>query len=168
MAAGLSACSGGDLTDLKNYVAEVKSRHKTVIEPLPEIKTVEPFIFSGEGLRDPFVPDEASQAPEEGKIESGIRPDITRPREELESYELDSLRMVGTVSQQGILWGLIKSNDGAIHRVRAGNYMGKNHGKIVRITENQIELVEIVSESPGVWRERKAGIELVEASGVGK
>ena len=154
------------MADLKSYVAEVKNRHKTAVEPLPEIKTVQPFVFNGEDLRDPFVLDEASQsAPEEEKIESTIRPDTTRPKEELESYELDSLRMVGTVVQKGITWALIRSNDGAIHRARAGNYLGKNYGRIVSIKENQIELIEIVPESPGVWRERKANIELAEASG---
>jgi type IV pilus assembly protein PilP len=162
----LAGCGGDDMADLKSYVAEVKGRHKTAVEPLPEIKTVQPFVFSGEDLRDPFTPDEASQLPpEEEKIESGIRPDTTRPKEELESYELDSLRMVGTVTQQGIIWALIRSNDGAIHRVHAGNYLGKNYGKIASIKENQIELIEIVAESPGVWRERKASIELAEASG---
>lgn len=138
------------------------------MDPLPEVKTVEPFLFSGADLRDPFVPDEKIQEPEDEKVESGIRPDTTRPKEELESYDLDSLRMVGTVNREGVLWGLIKANDSTIHRVRAGNYMGRNHGKIVNIKENSIELVEIVSDSPGSWHERKGGLELAEASGVSK
>jgi type IV pilus assembly protein PilP len=163
-----AGCSTDDMSDLKNYVSEVKSRHKGAVDPLPEVKTVEPFVFGAEELRDPFVPDEKSQEPEEEKVESGIRPDTTRPKEELESYELDSLRMVGTVNQEGVLWGLLKANDGTIHRVRSGNYIGKNYGKIVAIKENMIELVEIVSDSPGVWHERKAGLELAEASGVNK
>jgi type IV pilus assembly protein PilP len=165
---GLAGCGGGDMADLKTYVAEVKSRHKGAVEPLPEVKTVEPFTFIAEDLRDPFVLDEKSQEPEEEKVESGIRPDTTRPREELESYELDSLRMVGTVNQQGALWGLVRANDGTIHRVRNGNYMGKNYGKIINIKENLIELVEIFSDSPGAWHERKASLDLAEASGASK
>lgn len=167
--AGLTACGSGDMADLKSFVAEVKGRHKTAVEPLPEVKTVEPFVFVAEELRDPFIPDETVQDQgEDDKVESGIRPDTTRPKEELESYELDTLRMVGTVNQQGVLWGLIKSSDGAIHRVTTGNYMGRNYGKIINIKENQIELVEIVSENPGAWHERKAGLDLAEASGVNK
>ena len=165
---GLAGCTSGDMADLKDYVAEVKSRHKTAVEPLPEVKTVQPFVFSSADLRDPFVPDEKIQEPEDEKVGNGIRPDTTRPKEELESYDLDGLRMVGTVNREGILWALIKANDGTIHRVRAGNYMGRNHGKIVNIKENSIELVELVSDSPGSWHERKNGLELVEASGVNK
>lgn len=168
LAVGLTACGSEDMADLKAFVAEVKGRHKTAVEPLPEVKTVEPFVFAGEELRDPFVPDETVQEPEEVKEESGIRPDTSRPKEELESYELDTLRMVGTVNQQGVLWGLVRSSDGAIHRVTAGNYIGKNYGKIINIKDNQIELVEIVSENPGAWHERKAGLDLAEASGVNK
>lgn len=156
------------MADLKGYIAEVKSRHKGVVEPLPEVKTVEPFVFNAEDLRDPFIPDEKSQEPEDEKVESGIRPDTARPKEELESYELDSLRMVGTVIQQGGLWGLVRANDGTIHRVRVGNYMGKNYGKIINIKENMIELVEIFSDSPGAWHERKASLDLAEASGGSK
>jgi type IV pilus assembly protein PilP len=162
--AGLSGCGQSDLSDLKTYIADVKSRTKIEVDPLPEVRTVEPFVFSGEDLRDPFVPDEKMQEPEEERVETGIRPDTARPKEELESYDLETLQMVGTVVQQGALWGLIKAVDGTIHRVRVGNYLGKNYGKIVSIKENMIELVEIVADGPGIWRERKAGLNLSEAN----
>jgi type IV pilus assembly protein PilP len=160
----LPGCGGSDLADLRQFVAEVKSRQKGSVQPLPEIKTVEPFVFNPTDLRDPFFLDEKSRESEETKIDSGLKPDMARPKEELESYELDSLRMVGTVTRQGTLWGLIKAADGTIHRIRTGNYLGKNYGRIVSIKENQVELVEIVPESSGSWRERKAALELTETS----
>lgn len=165
MAAALSACGGGDLNDLQTWVNSVKKRQKGTVEPLPEIKTVEPFVFKPEDLRDPFIQTERSEQPEETKSDSGIRPDPTRAREDLESYELDTLRMVGTIDQNGNLWGLVKAVDSTIHRVRVGNYMGRNFGKILRIREGQIELLEIIPDSLGGWRERKATLELTEASG---
>ena len=73
--------------------------------------------------------------------------------------------MVGTINQQGHLWGLVKASDGTIHRVRVGNYIGRNYGKIIRIKDGQIEMLEIIPDSPGGWRERKAALELTEASG---
>jgi type IV pilus assembly protein PilP len=63
------------------------------------------------------------------------------------------------------LWGLIQANDGTIHRIRNGNYMGQNHGKIVRILENQIELLEIIPDGPGSWRERQGSVKLSESNG---
>lgn len=160
----LVGCGANDMADVKGFINDVKNRTKVEVDPLPEVKTVEPFVFSPEDLRDPFIADEKMQEPEEERIDTGIRPDTARPKEELESYELDALHMVGTVVQQGSLWALIKAGDGTIHRVRTGNYMGKNYGKIVNIKENQIELVEIVADSPGVWHERKAGLSLTETA----
>lgn len=165
LAATLAACGDDNMSDLRDWVDGAKKRQKGAVEPLPEIKTVEPFLFKPEDIRDPFMQNEKSETPEESKGENGIRPDTTRSKEELETYELDTLRMVGTINQQGQLWGLVRANDGTIHRIRVGNYIGRNYGKIIRIKEGQIELLEIIPDSPGGWRERKASLELIEASG---
>ena len=161
---GLTACSSDDVSDLNRYIKEVKARPKGAIEPLPETKIVESFIFNPEGLRDPFRPTERNV--EEANLDvagaSGIRPDTERRKEELEAYSLDTLRMVGTLNDQQGLWGLIKTKDGTIHSVRVGNHMGLNYGKIVRILEDKIELMEIVPDKPGTWREQQATLALAE------
>ena len=162
LASVLSACMQEDMNDLQSYVAEVKGRDKAPIEPLPEIKVVEPFVFRPNQMRDPFEPDEALQQPDEVRVETGIRPDTLRAREELEDYELDTLRMVGTVRQEGVVWALVNAKEGTIHRVRIGNYIGKNYGKVLNIMDNKIELVEIFADSSGAWRERKASVTMVD------
>lgn len=164
LALSLTGCSNEDFDDLTRYITEVKSRPKSTIEPLPEIKVVEPFIFKPDGLRDPFKPIEKMADSDISDIAtgSGIRPDVSRRKEELESYSLDTLRMVGTVKKDG-LWGLVRANDGTIHRVQVGHHMGKNYGKIVRILEDKIELMEIVPDSkPGLWREQPASLAIAE------
>jgi type IV pilus assembly protein PilP len=168
MAVVLTACGGGDLSDLQEWVASVRKRQKGTVEPLPEIKTVEPYVFKPEDIRDPFIQNEKTEQQEEAKSDNGIHPDTTRAKEDLESYELDSLRMVGTINQSGQLWGLVRAIDGTIHRVRVGNYMGRNFGKIIRIKEGQIELLEIIPDSPAGWRERKAALDLSEAASGGR
>ncbi len=157
----LNACGGDNLKDLKTYVAEVKARPKRGIKALPEIQAVQPFIFNPEGLRDPFRPS-VRQAPQTIKVSNGIRPDFVRHREQLEAFSLDDLRLVGTVDMSKKLWGLIRAGDGTIHRVRTGNYMGKNHGKILRVLIDKVELVEIVEDGSQSWRERSASIALAE------
>lgn len=159
-----TGCGSDDFTDLNKYIQEVKARPKGPIEPLPEIKVVESFVFKPDGLRDPFKPVEKSS--EENDIDvsgvSGIKPDTERRKEELEAYSLDTLRMVGTLTNQKGLWGLVKAADGTIHRVQVGNHMGQNYGKIIRILEDKIELMEIVPDKPGTWREQQASIALAE------
>lgn len=165
LALTLSGCSNDDYSDLSRYISEVKARPKGRIEPLPEIKVVEPFIFKPDGLRDPFAPVEkaADESAMENAGGNGIRPDSNRRREELETYELDTLRMVGTLNMRNGLWGLVRANDGTIHRVQVGHHMGKNYGKIIRILEDKIELMEIVSDTkPGQWREQQASLAIAE------
>lgn len=164
MLPGITACSSDDVSDLTKYIQEVKARPKGAIEPLPETKIVESFIFQPEGLRDPFRPTEKSTedaGPDLAGV-SGIKPDTERRKEELEAYSLDTLRMVGTLKDLQGLWGLVRTKDGTIHSVRVGNYMGQNYGKIIRILEDKIELMEIVPDKPGTWREQQATLALVE------
>lgn len=160
----LAGCGNDDFSDLNRYLSEVKARPKEPIKPLPEIKVIEPFMFKPEGLRDPFKPLEQPEQAEGVDVStgSGIKPDTTRRKEELEAFPLDGLRMVGTIDMKSSLWGLVKASDGTIYRVRVGNYMGKNYGKIIRIVSDKIELMEIVPDKPGTWREQPASIALTE------
>lgn len=160
----LSGCGNDDFSDLNKFINSEKAKPKGPIEPLPEIKIVEPFIFNPEGLRDPFAALQQLEQDDDIEISetSGIKPDTSRPKEELEAFTLDSLRMVGTVNMSGILWGLVKASDGTMYRVQEGNYMGKNYGKIIRIVSDKIEIMEMISDKPGVWREQPQSLALTE------
>ena len=131
------------------------------IEPMPPVGS---FLFNPEGLRDPFSPIEKSVESKEEQIDiiNGVHPDFNRHKEELEDYSLDTLQMVGTVTINNTLWGLIKVSGGAIHRVKQANYLGRNHGRILRILQDKIELMEIVPDQPGRWREHQTSIALSE------
>ena len=161
---GLSGCANENINDLRQYVKKVKAKPKGIIEPLPEIKVVEPFIFNPDQLRDPFRPVEKINEVSELDIASGfgIKPDISRRKEELEAYSLDSLRMVGTLTMDNSLWALVKATNGTIHRVQKGNHMGRNFGEIIRILDDKIELMEIIPDKPGSWREQQTSLALAE------
>lgn len=164
----LAGCGGGSMADLRGYVEEVKKRKGTRIEELPPI---EPYIVytypcnGSIGCVDPFEPffQEPPTPPEQQQsASSGLTPDFDRNREELESHTLDSLRMMGTLEKDQEIWGIIRSPDSIIHRIKVGNYMGKNHGKVISISEDKIELTEIVPDGQGGWTERDAALALSE------
>jgi len=157
-AAGLVAC-GGDMDDLDSYINEVKARPGGRIQPLPDITPYEVFTYvaDAQGLRSPFVPDTPQAA---GPAAGGASPDPDRPAEFLESFPLDTLRMVGTLDINETVYGLVQTSDGLIHRVVPGNYMGQNDGRITDITESEIVLVEIISDGIGGYIERDAAIGL--------
>jgi type IV pilus assembly protein PilP len=168
----LTGCGNDDFSDVNQYISKVKAQTKGAIKPIPEVKEIESFVFNPKGLRDPFKPlaqpeqlDITANQPTGG----GIKPDLSRRKEELELLSLEDLKMMGTVEEKSKIagtpskiWGLVKSSDGTIHRVQTGNYMGKNYGKILHISVDKIELMEIVPDKPGVWREQQTSLALTE------
>lgn len=154
---GLGACAG-DSDDLDEYINSVKARPGGRIDPLPEITPYEVFTYvaDADGMRSPFLPD----TPQASGPAGGMRPDPERPREFLEAFPLDTLRMVGTLNLGATDYGLVQTSDGLIHRVVPGNYLGQNDGRIVDINESKIEIVEIISDGIGGYIERDAAISL--------
>jgi type IV pilus assembly protein PilP len=157
----MSACTY-DAADLRDYVAEVKSRPGGDIEdfPRPEGAELIPEISQSSDPFKSFLVDELNNTA--APVDPDVPPWPPRNLEELERYALDSLRMVGTLDQQSEQWGLIKGPDGVIHRVKAGNFMGKNYGKVLEVTERRIHLLERVSDGRGEWLDRDAEISLSE------
>jgi len=164
LAGSLAACSGNNTQDLRSYVEAVKSRQQAHIEPLPEFAPFETHLYQASGERDPFTPPiySAPKSQVAAASGNGITPDFNRSREPLESEPLDSLRMVGTLERQQNSWALVRMSDSTIHRVKPGNFMGQNHGKIVQITESELALTEIVPDGLGGWMERQAALALSE------
>ena len=163
----LSACGGNSHSDLRQYVASTQDQalKTSRIDPLPDIKPYETYLYKADSRRDPFTPSNASDAVQADITTDGIRPDPNRRREALESYPLDSLRMVGTMQQNELNWAVVQvinDPDGGIHRISTGNYMGQNHGRVVNINEEQIDLIEIVPNGLGGWRERELSVALSE------
>lgn len=163
--AGLvSACSESPIEELEIYVEDVKAQQTSSIEPLPEFEPYESFIYEANSLRDPFTPPIFSHPQRTATAVggNGVTPNFGRPTEPLEEFPLDSLRMVGSLEQDTETWALINTTEGAIHRVQPGHYIGQNHGKILRITEFEVELMEIIPDGLGGWVERQASIAISE------
>ena len=153
----LAGCSSAD-DALNRFIVETKHEPGGRVEPLPEIKPYETFVYSDSEMRSPFMP----SAPGAGAGLAGVRPDQKRNREFLEQFSLDTLKMVGTLRLGGSMFGLVQTKDGLVHRVAVGEHMGQAEGKITDITPSKISLVEIVPDSLGGYMERPAGLALNE------
>lgn len=155
MAGVLSACSFGTKNDdLDEFIAKVLDQKASAIEDLPTFITYESFTYGASVRRSPFDPPVDLSFRESGLSQSNVKPDANREKEFLEGFDLSALAMVGTIEKGGILWALVKDDSGGIQWVTDGNYMGKNHGRIVGVSESQVELLEIVSDGLGKWLER--------------
>lgn len=153
--AALGGCSQGN--DLKQWVAQEKAKKGAPLEPLPVIRTFETFEYKDQDLRDPF---NVSAEEQEQNANNGPHPDQDRPREPLEAFPLDGLKMSGTIGLAKAIEGLVRDPDGVVHRVHVGNYLGQNYGRITSISEDHIDLVELVPNGSGGWMEKPATIAL--------
>lgn len=166
-----SACSERSMIDLEEYVAKIKARENPHVDAIPEIKHIPPYFYEVQHMRDPFIPliDTQRQRDITLTIENSSTKegcpqleDATRVRVGLELIPLDALQMVGTLNINSILWGLVVSkSEGTIYRVKQGDYLGENYGKIISISEDEIEVEEQVPDKEGCWTIQQAMIRLV-------
>jgi type IV pilus assembly protein PilP len=150
----VSGCSSSNSNqDLKDFIAENKRRPPGNVEAPPKLQAYEAFIYNAYRLRGPFDRPVTAELKQLVISSSNTKPDFSRQKERLEQFDLSSLSMVGTVQKSGLIWALVLDPNGSIERIKPGNYIGSNHGKITGLFESRIELTEIVSSGEG-WLER--------------
>ncbi|MEJ1966158.1 MAG: pilus assembly protein PilP [Gammaproteobacteria bacterium] len=153
---GLTACSSAN-DELERFIDDTKKQPGGRVQPLPEVKPYEMFVYSAATIRSPFQP----SGPSDG-AGNNLRPDSKRNREFLEQFSLDTLKMVGTLRYGGAMYGLVQTKDKLVHRVIVGNYIGQADGKITEITPSKIVLTEIVPDGLGGYIERPAALGLID------
>jgi type IV pilus assembly protein PilP len=163
-ALALAACEGGEQQELKSELAGLTKDLRGKVQPLPVVKPYEPVPYTAYDLPDPFGPAKIQLAAKGAGPGSGggIKPDLNRPKEPLEAFPLESLRMVGTLERGKQTYGLVRA-DAGLYRVRIGNYMGQNFGVITKISEAEITLKELFQDAGGDWAERESTLLLQEA-----
>ena len=140
----MTACTQYDYTDLEAFVQSSGNGLQGQIDPVPDVKPHQYFTYQAFDISSPFVPRKNDQAQ---TITSGVQPDLNRHKEVLESYPLESLSMVGSLQQHDSIFALIKSPDGTLHRVKIGNHLGQNFGKIDYISEAEVKEILNSAES---------------------
>ncbi len=162
--AGLTGCSR-DMSDLDQYVAEIKARPPGPIDPIPQMAPYEPFAYSQHEKPGPFqsfVQEDKKVLAEQNRSTSTLQPDFSRNREPLEEFPLDGIRMLGTLDFRQQRFALLSAPDGVVHRATHGDHMGQNFGKIVQITESEVRLEEIVPDGLGGYVKRPAIVAISE------
>ena len=148
----LAGCGGDPNQELKQWMDDQSKTMKGKVDPLPVVKPYVPFAYNAFDLPDPFKPRKIEPA----RGSSKLAPDLTRRKEPLEAYPIESLKMVGTLQQKDAMYALVRTNDRNVYQVRVGNHMGQNFGIITGISEGEIKLRELVQDSSGDWAERQS------------
>ncbi len=164
-ALGLAGCGGEEHGDLKQELAQATKDFRGQVPPLPQVKPYEPVPYTSESQVDPFRPERIEVAQAGVRTSSDKKSLIAqhekRVKEPLEAFPLESIQMLGTITQDKETFALVKAGPN-LYRVKKGNYMGQNFGVITSIDEGGIKLKELVQDGTGEWVERASALQLVE------
>jgi type IV pilus assembly protein PilP len=166
----LAGCGDSDVQEVRSWMKQVDSQAKVAVPPLAEPKTFIPFAYQQKDEIDPFNPNKllaelARQAAKGGS--NGLKPDMDRRKEQLESYPLDTVKMVGTIEKKGVLYAVLQI-DRMVYQVVAGQHVGQNYGLITSINDSAVNIKEIVQDATGDWVERMSKLELQESKEITK
>ncbi len=157
----LASCSGEQHSDLRQFVKDSDSMPRGRIPPLPEVQPYVPFEYAAFDLIDPFVPRKI-EAPKAANVPGMLQPPPNHRKGPLEAFPLENLKMVGTLQQKKDIYALIKTPDNNLYRVKTGDFMGQNFGRIIAINESALKLKELVQDSGNEWKEEERTLQLQE------
>lgn len=158
----LAGC-GGDIEELKQWMEQQRKEVKPTVAPLLPPKKFLPQPYESAAGVDPFSPQKLSVAikQEAAQPNSLLTAEISRRKEPLEAFPLDSMAMVGSMTRDGKRFALLRV-DNLYYNVKAGDYLGQNFGRITKISETDITLREVVQDAAGEWIERTSTLQLQE------
>ncbi len=158
----LAACSG-EQEELQDWMEQQRREVKPSVQPLSAPRKFDPQAYAATAGVEPFSPQKLTVAlkQEARQPNSLLASEFNRRKEPLEAYPLDSMTMVGSVVKNGRNYALLRV-DNLLYQVKPGDYLGQNYGKIVRISETDISLREIVQDAAGEWIERPGALQLQE------
>ena len=162
----LSGCGASGEDDIRQWIVDERNQTRPRVAPIPAPKQFIPEAYTNATAMEPFNSQKLTQALRSESSQSItnaglVTPELARRKEPLESYPLDSMALVGSLSKAGQVVALVRV-DNLLYQVKAGAYLGQNYGRVTRITETKLTLREIVQDAAGEWIERAASLELQE------
>ena len=160
--AALVGC-GAELDQLQQWMEQQRREVKPNVPPLLPPKKFDPQPYAAADGVEPFSTQKLTVAlkRDERVPSSLLAGELKRRKEPLEAYPLDNMNMVGSVNKQGRPFALLRV-DGLLYQVKVGDYMGQNYGRVLRISDSDLVLREVVQDAAGEWIERNSTLQLLE------
>jgi len=160
-AALLAGCGDSDVREVRDWMTQVQQETRPSVKPLPEPKDFIPYAYDARDKVDPFSQNRllAELARAAQTSNDPNKPDLQRPREVLETFPLDTMRMVGTMEKGGTNYALVQI-ERSLYQVKPGQRIGQNFGIVTHVGDDVVNIREVVQDSAGEWVERMAKLEL--------
>jgi type IV pilus assembly protein PilP len=162
----LVGCGESNIEDLESFVRDTSDKPRGRIKALPEFQPYSSFAYSASGLRSPFESPMSFDEVSDIGLDTVEAPDENRKKMVLESFSLGELTLVGTLSKNtATLKALVKTSSGSVHVLEEGQFIGKNNGRVIRVAESKIDIVEVVPNGNGGWISRPQSMGMNVSSG---
>lgn len=161
----LAACSSGEPEDVRQWMKESSKDMRGKVPDLPQLKLLPILAYEPGDLASPFVPEKlfaddaiAKKAAQEN-TPNAVNPDAYP----LTRVPIESIRLLGTLMIGKQLTALVTAERDVPRRVRVGDYLGQNQGRITSITpsnsqgDGTVTVVEKIFDK-GAWVERETKI----------
>lgn len=164
----LYGCGSSSEDEIRQWMIEERNQTKPKVTPIPAPKQFKPEAYSNAAVLEPFSNQKLTQAlkRDSAQVASNgalVAPELARRKEPLESFPLDSMALVGSIIKAGQPVALLKV-DNLLYQVKLGSYLGLNFGRVMKISETEVTLREVVQDAVGEWIERVATLQLQERS----
>ena len=166
VSASLVGCTGSSQDDLRQWMVEERNQTRPKVNPIPAPKQFKPEVYASSAEVEPFSNQKLTQALKRDSNQATsngglVAPELLRRKEPLEAFPLDSMTLVGSIIKEGQPVALLRV-DGLLYQVKVGNYLGQSYGRVVKISETEIVLREIIQDAVGEWIERVTTLQLQE------
>jgi len=157
----LAGCGDSDVREVRDWMEQVKRDTRPAVKPLPEPKDFLPYAYGAKDAVDPFDANKllGELARAAATSNNPNQPDLQRPREQLETFPLDTMQMVGTMEKGGTRFALLQI-ERALYQVKAGQRIGQNFGVVTHVGEDAVDIREVVQDAAGEWTQRMTKLEL--------
>jgi len=149
----LVGCGSEEHQDLRTWMREEAKTMKGKVSPLPEIRAFPVVAYETEAMTSPFS---AAKIATREAVADKSPPDRIRPRQPLEAFPIEDLKVVGVIVAGAVPYALIQTPPpNKPKHVRVGEFMGRNFGKITTITTEGVTVRETVKDAGGAWVEQE-------------
>jgi type IV pilus assembly protein PilP len=157
----LAGCGDSDVREVRDWMEQVKRDTRPAVKPLPEPKDFLPYAYGAKDAVDPFEPNKllGELARTAATSNNPNQPDLQRQRELLETFPLDTMQMVGMMEKGGTRFALLQV-ERSLYQVKAGQRIGQNFGVVTRVSEDAVDIREVVQDAAGEWTQRVTKLEL--------
>ena len=164
----LYGCGSSSEDEIRQWMVEERNQTRPKVTPIPAPKQFKPEAYTNASVMEPFSNQKLTQALKRDSAQVAangalVEPELARRKESMESFPLDSMVLVGSIIKSGQHVALVNV-DNLLYQVKLGNYLGLNFGRVMKITETEVTLREIVQDAAGEWIERVATLQLQERS----